>query len=475
MYLAGIDLGTTGCKCLVFDSQGNIAGSHYIEYDLIFTPEGVEQDAELWWTHSKAALVEAMRSSNIRPRELKGIAVSSQGIASVPVDSDGNPLSAAISWYDNRADSEAKEMAAQYGADWLLEKTGRLPGSLFFPQVLHIKRTKAALYEKARYFLMAHDYLVYRLCGEALTDYTMASGTLCFDTGAHEWLGEMFDRYAIDRAKFPELKPFGSAAGKILPSVARELGLSEDTLVAVGMQDQKAAALGAGITVEPGIIALSLGTASAVLRLTKEKTVDREGRVFCHAFDGRQWVTENYVGASGSSLKWLRNTLFPNLSYREMDALAEKSDMGAGGLFFYTGLDEKRGIFSGLSLNTSAADLIRAVLEGVAYGVRRRVEEQKESLGATEPVRELRAFGGGAGSGLWCRILADVLGVPVALPRTGECAGMGAAICAGLSLGLFPDEAAFAGFTGGVSRHFDPVPANVRFYGEAYRKFQSGV
>jgi len=164
--------------------------------------------------------------------------------------------------------------------------------------------------------------------------------------------------------------------------------------------------------------------------------------------------------------------LFPNLSYREMDALAEKSGAGAGGTLFVPGLDEKLGGFSGLSLTTSAADLIRSVLEGVAYGVKTRVEEQKEITGADNPIRELRVFGGGAGSGLWCQILADVLGVPVTLPRTGECASLGAAICAGLALGLFPDKASIAAFVGGVSRQFEPNPVNAIIYGDMYRKFQ---
>jgi xylulokinase len=473
MYLAGIDLGTTGCKSMVFDHDGGIAGSYYIEYDLIFTPDGVEQDAELWWEHAKTALREAVRNAGIRGEELKAIAVASQGIASVPVDGEGKPLARAISWYDTRAQEEAAEIALQFGASYLFETTGRRASSLFFPQVLRIKRKNPALYEKARFFLMAHDYLVYRLCGAAVTDYTMASGTLCFDTGRHQWLNEMFDHYGIDRAKFPALQCFGTTAGKILPSVAAELGLSKETVIGVGMQDQKAAAMGAGITSEPGVMTLSLGTAGAISCLSPEKRIDKTGRLNCHAFDNSRWITENYVGASGSSLKWLRNTLFPNKPYPELDEMAGNSGAGSGGVFFNPSLDANCGSFSGLSLTTGAGDMVRAVLEGIAYSVRNCVEIQKEVTNTH--VRELRVFGGGAGSGLWCQILSDVLNIPAALPRTKECTNLGAAICAGLSMGIFPGEAAIANFTGEISRRFEPDPVNARIYEEGYKKFCASV
>lgn len=467
MYLAGIDLGTTGCKSMIFDARGTIAGSGYIEHDLIFTSQGVEQDAELWWENTKKALKEAIGAAGIDGGELAALGVSSQGIASVPVDREGKPLANALSWYDTRAGEEARELAGFYGASRLFEITGRHPGSLFFPQVLHIKRHQPELYERASYFLMAHDYLCYRLCGEAFTDYTMASGTLCFDTAGHEWLEEIFDHFGVALSKFPRLKPFGGRAGRILPELARELGISKDTVVAVGMQDQKAAALGAGIA--PGIRTLSLGTASALSLLTGERAWDPSGRVPCHAFDNSHWILENAVGASGAALKWLRNTLFPGLSYRDLDETAASS--GAGGLTFYPALDEGKGAFAGLSLNTGAGDMVRAVLEGVACAVRQCMEIQEEVYPGAEKTRELRVFGGGAASGLWRRILADCLGIPVATLKTGETANLGAALCAGISLGLFDSEEKRRAFTGGVLEVFEPEKAGIALYEGVYKKY----
>jgi xylulokinase len=454
---------------MIFDQCGVIAGSAYIEYDLIFTSRGVEQDGELWWKHTRNALREAVRAAGIDGRELAALGISSQGIASLPVDGDGRPLAPAISWYDTRAAGEAAELAAFYGAQRLFEITGRHPGSLFFPQVLFMKRRQPELYEKTTYFLMAHDYLCFRLCGEALTDYTMASGTLCFDTAQHDWIGEIFDHFGVALSKFPRLKPFGERAGRILPELARELGLAEDTVVAVGMQDQKAAALGAGIA--PGIRTLSLGTASAVSLLTRERVCDHSGRVPCHAFDGSRWILENTVGASGAALKWLRNTMFPGVSYPVLDEMAASSGPGAGGLVFYPALDGGKGCFSGISLNTGAGDMVRAVLEGVACAVRQCIETQREVYPQAETAQELRVFGGGAASSLWRRILADCLQIPVLALKTTETANLGAAICAGLALGLFTSGEERRHFSGGVLEVFEPQKAGAAVYDEVYAAY----
>ncbi|GHU57964.1 xylulokinase [Spirochaetia bacterium] len=470
MYLAGIDLGTTGCKSMVFDSRGAILGSHYIEYGLLFTEDGVEQDAALWWEYAKTALKEAIKAAGVEGGDLSGIGISSQGIASVPVDVCGRPLSNAVSWYDTRAQKEADALAAQYGEEWLFKTTGRHPGSLFFPQVLYIKEHNPELYDRAAFFLMAQDYLVYRLCGEAVTDYTMASGTLCFDTLKHAWIAGMFDRSGIDAAKFPRIKRFGEVAGRILPAVAQELGVSENTVIAVGMQDQKAAALGAGIG--RGSMTLSIGTASAVSVLSDSPVADPSGRVPCHAFDDSRWILENSVGASGAALKWVRDVMLPNTSYSDMDALALAGGPGAGGVLFVPGLGQGNGAFTGLSLSSRSADLVRAALEGVAYAIRECVEIQREVSAAAKEAGEIRVFGGGAKSSLWCQILADCLGMPVVVTRTQETSNLGAALCAGMALGLFADEKDRKAFVGDMKAIFTPQAKDALLYDEGYAQFK---
>jgi xylulokinase len=470
LYLAGIDLGTTGCKGMVVDAEGNIAGSHYKEYDLIFTKEGVEQDANLWWEYSKAVLKEAVKQSGINGEALAGISFSSQGIAFVPVDRECRPLANAVSWYDTRAQAEAKEMAADYGEQYLFDTTGRPPFSLFFPQVLYLKRHNQELYKKTWKFLLAQDYLCCRFCGNAFTDYTMASGTLCFDTGTHQWIQEFFDRYGVDKDKFPKLKGFGEKAGFILKEVAAELGISEKAVIAVGLQDQKAAALGAGITLGKGITTVSIGTATAVCVLS-QRICDPSRRVLCHAFDGKNYILENHIGTSGASLKWLRTALFSDMDYSVLDEIAGNAKPGAGGVIFYPGMDSKNGSFTGLSLNSNRGEIIRALLEGIAYGVRRCVEIQREVSPAAADTQEIRAFGSGAKSPLWLQILADCIGLPIVQLRTQDTANLGAAVCAGLALGLFSERAALNRFIGSPQKVFAPNQGVSELYNEGYRKY----
>jgi xylulokinase len=455
---------------MIFDREGAIQGEHYIEYGLIFTPQGVEQDAHLWWAHAKAALLGALRTSGAEGREVAALGVSSQGIAFVPVDGAGQPLANAISWYDQRAAAEAEEIAACYGEAWLFQTTGRRPGSFLFPQVLHMKRHAPDLYAKARWFLMGHDYLTYRLCGRAVTDYTLACGTLSFDTQRHEWLRELFTRFGLDPARFPRPQRFGTPAGPLLPQAAQELGLPEHTLAAVGMQDQKAAALGAGIG--PGVMTLSLGTASAVSTLTPRRLADPTLQVPCHAFDGSHWILENTVAAAGASLKWAYHTLFRETSYDAFNTLAQHSPPGANGLCFGPGLDRGEGFFTGLSLRTTQADLARAVMEGVACAVRGCVETQRGISQEAGQARQVRVFGGGAQSPLWLQIMADCLKLPVHLPRTQETANLGAAVCAALAAGWLESPESLARFVGAPQRVFTPRAEAGEIYDKLYGRFR---
>lgn len=465
--LAGLDLGTTGCKAMVFDSRGNILGEHYIEYELIFTPEGVEQDANLWWQHAQQAFIKALQQAG--GGNVVGIGICSQGIASVAVNAEGLPLENAVSWYDQRAEEQARQMAQRYGAGRLFETTGRQPASYMFPQVLWAKQNKPQVYQKAAHYLMPHDYLVYRLCGRAVTDYSLASGTLCFDVKNHSWIKKIFDDFDIDIEKFPAVERWGRPAGRVLPQVARQWGLAQGAVVAVGMQDQKAAALGAGIA--SGVLAVSLGTAGAVSSLVAAQVADPGGRVACHGFGDEHWILEGAVGTAGGALKWLRDTFFKGVSYPQLDEMAAQSPIGAGGVTFYPEMGLGRGAFTGISLATKQGDVVRAVLEGVALGLRRCIQQQAALMPDGQKPKELLVFGGGAGSGLWCSMIADCTGLPVKRPRTKETGNLGAALCAGVAAGMLKSEDERRVFTGRPESTFTPNEGAKDAYDQAYRRY----
>ena len=288
---------------------------------------------------------------------------------------------------------------------------------------------------------MPHDYLICRMTGRAVTDPSMASGSMCYDVPTGAWARDLLREYGIDEEKLPEICEAGTVAGTLLPEAAAQMGLCCGTVVAVGMQDQKIAALGAGI--QTGSITVSLGTASAVETLCTAPQRDAQMQVQCHGFGSGMWVLENSVDTAGAALKWVRRTFCADLSYREMDALAAGAAPGANGVCFYPLLyrgttDRNQGCFDGLGLETSRADLIRAVLEGVACAIRACAERQKALNPDVRAANQLTLYGGGSASPLWCQIIADITGMAVALPATQETGNLGAAICAGVGAGIFP-------------------------------------
>ncbi|NLC44055.1 MAG: hypothetical protein GX783_07200 [Clostridiales bacterium] len=474
MYLLGIDLGTTGCKSMIFDLEGNILGEHYIEYDLIFTPEGVEQDANLWWAHVKTAIKTALKNADVEGTKVLGLSMSSQGISFVPIDEHGNTLMNAISWYDNRAMEEADEIKSDYDNFSIYSRTGRQISSLVFPEVMWLKKHRSEIYDNTYKFLMGLDFLVYRFTGQCATDYTMASGTLCFDTVKHEWISEFFEKYDIDMDKFPSIHNFGDVIGTVLPEVAEELGLSTETKVVMGLQDQKAAAAGAGI--DHGIITVSLGTASAISSIADTHVVDESMGVACHGFSRDNWMLENSIGTAGAALKWVRNTMFSQISYAQMDALAEQTPAGSNGIFFYPKLSKgvsvnNEGFFTGLGLEITQGDIIRSVLEGIGYEIQERITAHQRISQGARSAKEISIFGGGATSSIWCQIIADITNMTVVVPRTHETGSLGAALCAGIGAGIYKDLADAKRMVGGMQTKYVPNPKNHEVYKERIKAY----
>lgn len=434
-YLLGIDLGTTGCKSMVFDLEGNIHGKSYIEYDLIFTPEGVEQDAELWWKHVCETVRKA--SAQAGTEKITALSVSAQGIAGVPVSKDGAPLMNALSWLDNRSAREMKALCAEWGEEWLFGQTGKNPGAYTLPQVMWIKENRPEVFGRMKRYLLAMDFLMYRMTGKAMTDYSMACGTMAYHIGEKRWLEEILAQTV--GGVFAPLGCMGQRMGNLLPEAARELGLGENVIVALGAQDQKCAALGAGVG--PGIATISLGTSAAMCSLADSPVRDERRFVTCCGMDETHWLMETTISTAGAALKWMRNTFFENAAYEELSDMAGKSPCGANGVMFFPyfagiGSREAAGTFTGIGLATKKEDMVRAVMEGVSHVLAAHLEHHERVSGA---IRALHIFGGGALSGVWRQMIADMTGKPVVLPATHETGCLGAAVLAAKGAGLIDD------------------------------------
>lgn len=476
MNFVGVDLGTTGCKSVVFEQGGKILSQSYIEYGLIRKDGYIEQDPNLWWSLVVQAVAESIASCPIAATEIKALSISSQGISFVPVDESGRALHNAISWLDNRAVCQSERIARRFGEKNIFLRTGKRVSPCYtLPKLMWLREELPIVYRNTWKFLMGLDFIIYRLTNRAITDYSMASGTMAFDISKRRWAIDLLEACGVEAEKLPDTGCAGTLIGEIDAGIAASMGLPSGVQVFLGAQDQKCAALGAGI--KEGIATVSLGTATAISTLCGTPVYDKRMRIPCFSFDETNWMLESVVGTSGASLKWLRNTLFEDMTYNEMMEFATHSPQGANGAMFFPHLQgaaspywigNASGTLHGITLATSRRDIIRAVLEGVAYQIAVNVSLHKEITGCT--IKELRLFGGGANSSLWCGIIADITGKIVTVPYTTETANLGAAMLAGLradsQLALQPQA------------RFEPHDGPHRRYGEQlsdYLKKQNAI
>lgn len=433
IYLS-VDLGTTGCRSILFDSALNQLAESYEEYGLITPKEGyVEQDAELWWKLTLKTAKAVIEKSGADPKEIRGISISSHGLTLVPVDQDLTPLCNAISWLDRRTVKQAELLCSDIGEEKMYSLCGKpIIPDYSLPKLLWLKENEPQIYNKAYKFLMPMDFLIARFTGNCVTDHSMASGTLMYDIKNGVWCDEILHRYNISAEKLPTLKWAGEMAGALLPAVAEILGLSPDCVVAVGAQDQKCAVLGAGL--KEKIVTVSLGTAGAVSRYWNIIKTENYSDIRWSSFvEKGSWVTEGVVLTAASSLRWLRDIAFENTSYKEIDRLAANSLEKGSSVLFFPHLEEALGTFYGMSLSTDKGDMALAVMESVAFEIRKLMEQ----MAVYDEDHTAILFGGASKSDLWCQIVANVINMPVTVPKTVESAGAGAAILASIAAGEF--------------------------------------
>lgn len=475
--LIGVDLGTTGCRSVIFNENLDILGDVYIEYPLINISEReIEQDANQWWNLTKQAIKESVKRTGVDPKVIKGICVSSQGIAFVPVDKDCIPLRNAISWLDTRAVEETRTILGKFDKLHIFKVTGkRINEAYVLPKVIWLKRNEPQNYNRAYKFLMAHDFIIAKLCGALVTDHTMASGTLLYDIKQQDWSREITEAFGLEVNKFPEIKYSGTKVGTVKLDIAQELGLHENVTVSVGGQDQKCSALGAGINDKT--FTVSLGTATAIDQICDAPIIDDKMRIPCFSYLFKnKWVLEGVISTSCVSLKWLRNTLFPNKSYKELDSIVEQREDVTGKVFFYPFLggssspcwyENAKGGFYGITLYTSTSEIVKSVMEGIAYQIKSNIKTMEELTGK---LKEVRVFGGGAASDVWCQIIADIINKKVITLYTSETASLGAAILAGMGSGVFTNYSE-VGHNVKIKNTFTPRIKMVEAYEKKYKEY----
>ncbi len=484
-----IDLGTTSIKTSLIAEDGSVQAFTLKEYTLDTPSESiVEFEAQKYWEYVQDGIRELTGTPGISAGDIKSAAISSQAETLVVLDEFGNPLMPAVNWLDSRSHKEARELeeALGVGRTGLAEMTATWPAT----KILWLRRNRPDIFARAAKYLMLEDYILYMLTGEYAGEYTLYSTSALLDSYSKTWWKEMLDYLEIGEHQLSELHNSGELVGTILPSVARELGLSDRTAAVTGAMDQVAGMVGAGNICEE-IITETTGGAFVVCRtLDRMPGENPEGTsIQCHAVPGKYLVT-GWCAAGGLSYKWLREAFFTGMIHegRElndegplfalMDKLAGRISIGSQGLLFYPfmagpgtlPLDPMaKGCFYGIELHHTKAHFARSVMESIAFILQEILENMTDD---SAPAKEIRSMGGGAKSSLWNSIKADATGLPVRTLNVTETASLGTAILSAKALGQY--RSIEEGVSHLVYTHetFEPDRGNYDAYRSAYKKFR---
>jgi len=480
-YFLGLDVSTTSSKALLIDHMGKVLGTTSSPHTLSSPkPLWSEQDPAQWWQ----AVVQSIRSvilqTGIAASEIEAIGLTGQMHGLVLLDADGEVLRPAILWNDQRCQAQCDEIHQRVGKQRFIQISGNVALTGFTaPKILWVAENELEIYAQARHVLLPKDYIRYKLTGEFAMDKADGSGTVLFDLKARDWSEELLKTLNIPREWMPPTYEGPEITGLVSESAAALTGLPQGVPVVAGGGDQAAGAVGVG-AVEPGIIGLTVGTSGVIFASTPAPLIEPEGRLhaFCHAVPGL-WHFMGVMLSAAGSLQWYRDTLAPEVSFDNLLREAELVPAGSEGLLFLPYLSGERtphpdplarGAFIGLTLRHTRGHMTRAVLEGVAFGLKDSFNLIRDA--GLESVSQVRASGGGTKGALWRQILADVLESELVSVNTAEGGAFGAALLAGVGQGAWPDVVTACHETIQITGKTDPNPDNFEVYRHSYQLYR---
>ncbi len=480
-YLLGVDVSTTGVKALLVDAQGQVLASATAPH-ASFAPHPLwsEQRPHDWADGAVAAIHAVLRAADTPGERVAAIGLTGQMHGMVALDAAGEVVRPAILWNDQRTGAECDEIRQRVGRRRLIEISGNDALTGFTaPKMLWTRRHEPDAYARIRHLLLPKDYLRYRLTGAYAMDKADGSGTLLFDLARRDWSPELLAALEIPPEWLPPTFEGPETTGVVSVAAAEATGLRAGTPVVAGGGDQAAQAVGVG-AVTPGVLALTLGTSGVIFATTDTPMIEPEGRLhaFCHAVPGK-WHLMGVMLSAAGSFQWLRDTLAPDASFEALVAEAARAPAGSDGVLFLPYLTGERtpypdplarGAWIGLTARHTRAHMIRATLEGVAFGLRDMLALMRAS-GLAVPDRA-RVSGGGARSVLWREIVASVLQIELEAPQTTEGAAYGAALLAGVGVGAWRDVTAATSALA-ISDTTQPIAADVSRYDALYAQYST--
>lgn len=483
--LGGIDIGTTGCKITVYGDDGAYLYRAYRDYPISRAMGEHEVNAEYIWSGVK----EVIRDAAAKCWEITAIGITSFGESCVLLDGQDKPVRPVMLYTDPRGSRECEELVSRLGSGKMEEIAGVKPHSMYsLPKIMWIKKNRPEEYARTKHILMMEDYVIYMLTGNAVIDYSLATRSMAFDIAKLEWSDEIFGAAGVDKELFSRPVVSGTSAGTVKPKLAKELGLKQDVIIVPTGHDQVAAAIGAGVF-ETDCAVDGAGTVECITPVYEglpDRNAMAEGKyaIVPYVLPGK-YVTYAFSYTGGALISW----------YVEQMAKAEKMQAKEQGVSVYEILEQgmkdeptgilvlphfagaatpymdadSKGAVIGLTLEHTASDLYRAMMEGVVYEMILNLEFL-ERAGICP--KKLRATGGGAASGVWMQMKADMLNLPITSLGSAEAGAAGCAMMAGIAAGVFQnlEEAAKALIT--EKETYEPRKRQHETYRELYERYR---
>ncbi|WP_308640124.1 gluconokinase [Paenibacillus silvisoli] len=448
--MIGVDIGTTSTKSVLFREDGSVVASANAEYPLYAGAPGVaEQDPEEIFAAVLSTLKQVMQG--IEPASVLLVSFSSAMHSVIPVDGEGAPIMRGLTWADNRSAAWTAKFKDELGGHEIYLRTGT-PIHPMSPitKLLWLRHDVPDVFGRAAKFISIKEYVFYKLFGAYVVDYGIASATGMMNLEKLDWDDEALRVAGVSRDRLSQLVPTTHVMKGMKPEFAEQVGLLADTPFVVGASDGPLSNLGVG-AIDPGVVALTIGTSGAIRTVVDKPVTDPKGRYFCYALTEDKWVIGGPVNNGGIIFRWLRDGLAAEEAeegrrlgmdpYDLLTARMEQIRPGSDGLIFHPFLTgeraplwnpDARGSFFGLTLQHSKAHMMRAVLEGINYNLYAVLLALEETIG--KPAK-IHATGGFARSALWRQMIADIFDQPVVIPESFESSCLGAVVLGLLAIG----------------------------------------